>query len=109
MGGTVSAAVDRRQADRRPRSAFPWITSVRLRPGHDVRLIELSADSALVETSVSLAPDRVVVLELRVRKQLVEARGRVVRGYVAGIDAGGEVRYRGIVSFDPGPGFWCVP
>lgn len=105
----MSASVDQRQAGRRPGSAFPWITSVRLRPGHEVRLIELSADSALVETSVSLAPDRVVVIELRVRKQLVEARGRVVRGYVAGIDPGGEVRYRGIVSFEPGPGFWCVP
>lgn len=105
----MSATAARRQADRRPGSAFPWITSVRLRPGHEVRLIELSANSALVETSVSLAPDRVVVLELRVRKQLVEARGRVVRGYVAAIDAGGEVRYRGIVSFEPGPGFWCVP
>lgn len=105
----MSAAADQRQADRRPGSALPWITSVRLRPGHEVRLIELSADSALVETSASLAPDRVVVLELRVRKQLVEARGRVVRGYVAGIDAGGEVRYRGIVSFEPRPSFWCVP
>ena len=105
----MSASADQRPADRRPGSAFPWITSVRLRPGHEVRLIELSADSALVETSVSLAPDRVVVLDMRVRKQLVEARGRVVRGYVAGIDTGGEVRYRGIVSFEPGPGFWCVP
>ena len=105
----MSAAPDRRQADRRLGSALPWITSVRLRPGHEVRLIELSADSALVETCVSLAPDRVVVLDLRVRKRLVEARGRVVRGYVAGIEADGEVRYRGIVSFDPGPGFWCMP
>lgn len=105
----MSAAADQRQADGRPGNALPWITSVRLRPGHEVRLVELSADSALVETSVSLAPDRVVVLELRVRKQLVEARGRVVRGYVADIDAGGEVRYRGIVSFEPGQDLWRIP
>ena len=80
--------------------ALSSITSVRIRPAHEARLIELSERSALVEAALSLAPERVVVLELRVRQRLVEVRGRVVRGYVAAIGSDGEVRYRGMLSFD---------
>ena len=76
------------------------ITSVRIRPAHEARLLELSERSALVEAALSLAPERVVVLELRVRERLVEVRGRVARGYVAGIGGDGEVRYRGMIRFD---------
>ncbi len=84
------------QADR----ALFSITWVRIRPAHEARLLELSERSALVEAALSLAPERVVVLELRVRERLVEARGRVVRGYVAGIGSDGEVRYQGMLVFD---------
>ena len=86
----------RRHAD----VALSSITSVRIRPGHEARLLELSERSALVEAALSLAPERVVVLELRLRQRLVEVRGRVVRGYVAAIGSDGEVRYRGMLSFD---------
>lgn len=87
-------------AERQAASALASITSVRIRPAHEARLLELSERSALVEAALSLAPERVVVLELRVRQRLVEVRGRVVRGYVAGIGNDGEVRYRGMLSFD---------
>ena len=87
-------------ARRHPGSVLSSITSVRIRPAHEARLIELSEKSALVEAALSLAPERVVVLELRVRQRLVEVRGRVVRGYVAAIGSDGEVRYRGMLSFD---------
>ena len=80
--------------------ALSSVTSVRIRPAHEARLLELSATSALVEAALSLAPERVVVLELRVRERLVEVRGRVVRGYVAGLGSDGAVRYRGLLSFD---------
>ncbi len=87
-------------AGRPAESVLSSITSVRIRPAHEARLLELSERRALVETALSLAPERVVVLELRVRQRLVEVRGRVVRGYVAGIGSDGEVRYRGMLSFD---------
>ena len=95
----MSAAAAGR-ARRHPDSALASITSVRIRPAHEARLLELSERSALVEAALSLAPERVVVLELRVRQRLVEVRGRVVRGYVAGLGSDGEVRYRGMLSFD---------
>ncbi len=93
------------RAGRHPAGVLSSITSVRIRPAHEARLLELSEKSALVEAALSLAPERVVVLELRVRQRLVEVRGRVVRGYVAGIGSDGEVRYRGRLSFDERPDF----
>ncbi len=94
------SATARGPAGRRAERALSSITSVRIRPAHEAKLLELSERSALVEAALSLAPERVVVLELRVRQRLVEVRGRVVRGYVAGIGSDGEVRYRGMLSFD---------
>ena len=88
------------RAAHRADHALSSITSVRIRPAHEARLIELSETGALVEAALSLAPERVVVLELRMRDRRVEVRGRVVRGYVAGIESDGEVRYRGLLSFD---------
>ncbi len=95
----MSAAAPGR-SDRRADRALSSITSVRIRPAHEARLLELSERSALVEAALSLAPERAVVLELRVQERLVEVRGRVVRGYVAGIGSDGEVRYRGRLLFD---------
>lgn len=93
---TTAPGGARRHSD----GALSSITSARIRPGHEARLLELSERSALVEAALSLAPERVVVLELRMRDRIVEVRGRVVRGYVAGIGSDGEVRYRGMLSFD---------
>ncbi len=89
-----------RDEPRRRRAGSSSIESVRIRPAHEATLIELSERSALVEAALSLAPERVVVLELRVRDRLIAARGQVVRGYVAAIGSDGQVRYRARLAFD---------
>ena len=91
-------AVDRRQAHRILAAELSWILAVRIRPGHEVTVINLSAAGALVEGELVLAPDRAVTLELRTPDRVFEVRGRVVRGFVVGVGPQGP-RYRGALSF----------
>ena len=73
--------------------------SVRIRPGLDVALINLSAWGALVEGSVAFAPSRPLVLELRAGTTLVEVPGRVVRGFVAHLSERATT-FRGAIGFE---------
>ena len=75
------------------------IVNVRVRPGRDVALIDISAAGALVESAQQLRPGSPVELHLATEAQHTVVRGRVLRCSVAGLQATG-IRYRGAVGFD---------
>jgi hypothetical protein len=76
------------------------ITHVRVKPGIDVLLLNLSPGGVLLETTVRLLPGALLELLLAECGGPTRAlRGRVVRCSVSTL-LPGEVRYRGAVQFD---------
>jgi hypothetical protein len=73
---------------------------VRLRPGHEVILVNIGDGGALVEASSRMLPDSAVVLQLLTRDGARCIRGRVLRCEVAALDPSLGIRYRGALSFD---------
>ena len=103
MGSAVSGTSrhhhERRRAHRRRGLDEHGIVSVRVRPGRDVGLIDISAAGALVESTHQLSPGSPVELHVATQERRASVRGRVVRCSVAGLLATG-VRYRGAIGFD---------
>jgi hypothetical protein len=90
--------------DRRvmPRHSTPdehGVVSARVRPGHDVSLLDLSAGGALVESDRRLSPGSSVELQLEGASRRTVVRGRVLRCSVAQVHAD-SICYRGAISFD---------
>ena len=90
---------DRRRSPRRHSLEEHGIVSVRVRPGQDVGLIDISATGALVESAQQLRPGTSVEVQVVAEARRASLRGRVVRCTVAGLQATG-VRYRGAIGFD---------
>lgn len=90
---------ERRHARRRRTLDDHGIVSARVRPGHDVGLIDISATGALVESTQQLRPGSPVDLQVMTDERRAIVRGRVLRCSVAGLHATG-VRYRGAIGFD---------
>jgi len=90
---------DRRRSRRHRTFAEHGIGRVRLRPGLEVSLVEISAGGALIESSRPLRPGAAVELQLEAGSERATPRGRVVRCEVASVVATG-VSYRGAIGFD---------
>jgi hypothetical protein len=75
------------------------ITAARVRPGHVVRLIDVSAAGALVETSRRLLPGKTVELQVERGSEQTVVRGRVLRCAVVKIQPT-WIYYRGAIGFD---------
>ena len=90
---------ERRQSRRLSDAAEHGIRSVRIRPGHDAAVVDVSSTGALVETSHRLMPGRVVELNLETDRDRASVRGRVVRCSVVQVRAA-TVFYRGGIAFD---------
>ena len=85
-----------------PRSRWPQDRighTACVRPGRDVRVLDLSRGGALVEGHARLVPDSVVQLRLNGGGHALHLRGRVVRCYVSGLD-GESVSYQAGVAFE---------
>lgn len=102
---------DRRQSRRLPDASEHGIRSIRIRPGHDAVVVDVSSTGALVETSHRLLPGRVVELQMETDQDRTSVRGRVVRCSVVQVRAA-TVFYRGGIAFDrhlpwfvPGEGY----
>ena len=95
---SASSLDDRRTGIRRRTIEEHGIVSVRVRPGADATLIDVSACGALIETMHRLLPGTTVELQLATSDRRTAVRGRVVRCAVAGLRGAG-VRYRGAVAF----------
>jgi hypothetical protein len=90
--------------DRRsdPRSSGPRIRSisVRIRGGHNVILIDLSASGVRIEGARPLRPDARVEVHLAVGTQRAVLPARVVRSLVAAIDRDQGITYQAALSFE---------
>ena len=90
---------DRRVARRRRQFEEHGIVAARVRPGHDVSLIDVSAGGALIESDRRLLPGTSIELQLETPGQRAALRGRVLRCAVARVHST-SICYRGAISFD---------
>jgi hypothetical protein len=79
------------------------VVSARIRPGHDVLVVNVSAGGALVETARRLLPGLGIELRVAAQHGRASMRGRVLRSFVARLRPDG-VWYRGSIQFDQ-----CLP
>lgn len=93
------APTDRRR-HRRHGAAGPYLQFARIRGGHDVLVVDVSAAGMLVESAHRLLPGTAVDVRLEGERHAVEiVRGRVVRCAVARLEAN-AIFYRGAIAFD---------
>jgi hypothetical protein len=107
--GMTAALPERRNGRRRGRSEEYGLVSARVRPGHDIEVLDVSSGGVLVESSQRLLPGATVELHLQPDAgppHLV--RGRVLRCYVARLHAN-LLSYRGAIAFEPTDGVLASP
>lgn len=95
----MSGEHDRRTTRRRTAGEEHDAVTVRIRPGHAARLIDLSAGGALVETNCRLLPGTDVELHVETSTKRTNVRGRVLRCAVVHLHPR-AVTYRGAIGFD---------
>ena len=88
---------DRRRNRRRVQDH--GIVRARVRPGHAVMVLDVSAGGALVETDHRLLPGASVELQVERENRSASVRGRVVRCAVSRVRPA-SVSYRGAIAFD---------
>jgi hypothetical protein len=99
----TAARSERRNGRRRGRREEYGLVSARVRPGHDIEVLNVSSGGVLVESCQRLLPGATVELHLQPEggpPALV--RGRVLRCCVARLHAN-LVSYRGAIEFEHGP------
>ena len=97
-------SIDRRRSPRSG-SGQHGIISARVRPGHFVAVIDVSAGGASIEISRRLLPGSAVDLQISTTRQGTTLRGRVLRCAVVGLHSA-SVSYRAAIAFDSQwPGF----
>ena len=99
MATTLDEAADRRKGARRRSIEQHGIVSARVKPGHDVELIDISSGGALVEGARRLLPGTAVELFLVAGDLCASIRGRVLRCAIVGLKPT-AVSYRGAIGFD---------
>jgi hypothetical protein len=75
------------------------VPSIRIRPGHDAAVVNISSGGLLVETERGLPPGVSVELQMDIDTRRCIVRGRVLRCTVAQLRAYG-IRYRSAIAFD---------
>ncbi len=102
MDGTLrqGRTPERRRAIRKKRAELSWLRELRLWPGRDVALVNLSAGGALVETRTRLRPGARTVLRLTAATDNWTVPGSVSRSWVAAVEPEHGVVYRGALVFD---------
>jgi len=93
----VKSTIDRRAEPRLTRVEDHGVVATRIAPGHDARLVDVSAAGALVETATRLLPGANVEIRLSTRHRRIAIRGQVVRCCVARLE---PVVYRGALRFE---------
>jgi len=97
VAADLSAARPERR--RTPRVRADDVVSARVRPGRQVRIIDLSAGGALIETSHRLLPGTRVELHVERSDRSIAVRGSVLRCAVSHVQAS-SLSYRGAIGFD---------
>ena len=90
---------ERRSTPRKSSFEEHGIMGVRVRPGRDGSVVDVSAGGMLIDTIHRLLPGTTVEVLLAGADRRTTIRGRIVRCAVASLH-GSVVRYRGAVRFD---------
>ena len=90
---------ERRRTRRHRTVEAHGISRVRVRPGHDAAVLDVSADGVLVETAYRLLPGSSVDLQIEAFTHRVAVRGRVLRCAVAAVRPW-SVLYRAAILFE---------
>lgn len=90
---------ERRTEPRHPAQAFPSLVTVRVRPGIQANLIDMSASGAQLETGRRLLQGSFVHVQFLADRGVTTVRARVVRNHVGTLSAC-LIRYRSAVRFD---------
>jgi hypothetical protein len=93
------AWAERRRAQRFDRVEDHRIVSARVRPGHQARIVDVSAAGVLVETAYRLLPGTFVEVQVETDTKQTRVRGEVLRCAVARVKPD-AVCYRGAIRFD---------
>jgi hypothetical protein len=98
----LELVVDRRAARRHTAVDLPSTQPIacRITPGHDVRVLNISAVGLLVESIEPLFPGRTAAVHLSQGERRLAMNGRIVRSSLAAID-----RLRGGATFVSGIAF----
>ena len=91
-------ADDRRRALRRRRGELPWLSSVQLPWGAEVKVLDISASGVLLESSLRLVVGSTLDLQLVGQDGLLRVPAKMVRSEISGVDGFG-VRYRAAAAF----------
>jgi hypothetical protein len=106
VDAAVAGGSDRRGTRRHFRCEDHGIVRARVRPGHEVRMVDVSAGGALIETTHRLLPGTGIELQLDAHEHRTVVRARVLRCAVVVVHAS-DISYRGAVCFDTCLG-WLV-
>ena len=90
---------ERRRARRVPLNALPNGLIGRIRPGHPVRVLDMSSCGVLIETGRRLVPGMFVELHLEVPERRQTIRAQIVRCYV-GVVLPEALVFRGALDFE---------
>jgi hypothetical protein len=104
---TADRRVDRRHALRTASAAQHGIVCARIRPGHEVTLLDVSAAGAFLQCAHRLLPGTSIELQLTTASQRLATRGLVVRCSVSHVWPS-AIWFRGAVAFER-PLAWIAP
>jgi hypothetical protein len=93
----ASKGIDRRVHQRIRAADLKWLRGSRVKNGHDVTLVDLSAGGALLDSDVQLRPGALITLEI-VGAGTIEVRSEVLRCQLAALRDAAAV-YRGALTF----------
>lgn len=91
-------ANDRRRARRRMSGELPWLWTVKVPWGADVKVVDISSQGVLLETTSKITPGSTVDLQVLGQDTNLSVPARMTRSEVAAVDAKG-VRYRVAAAF----------
>jgi len=97
----VGPAIEHRNSGRRPASAVPEITGVRLKPhGADATLVNISTSGILVECASRIKPGTAVIVVFEGSFSPAQIDARVARSSVAIMHKGGGLGYHTGIAFN---------
>ena len=97
MAPLAASLVERRAARRDAIADTRWDAQAILRPGVSVRLLNISTQAVLLESSRWLRPGTRTELQLAAGSVRTSVPARLDRRYVVGLE---PLRYRGVLIFD---------
>lgn len=93
-------AAERRAWKRYQGAECAWLRMLRLFPGREAALLNLSRGGALVETRERCAPGAWLQMKIVTERELLWIRAQVVRCEVVGLISGQGVTFRAALGFE---------